>query len=211
MFSSPTDRKQSLIARVLWPFQTSLGHGEAGRHCSSRKSNTCSVSKTTSSRTTPARLLVASIFTSRTTRRSERAIRHTRHRLYSWWGWLITKFDRTIFGDDELKISLPFNRVIIERDFKRELVYYWFVQRGRSVANEYWSKWLLFTDAFFKNRTDGALVRLTTPISAAEPERAADLRLQSFIRELEPRLVNIFHLNPVRTQVRISHPAGDRS
>jgi hypothetical protein len=56
------------------------------------------------------------------------------------------------------------------------------------VANEYWSKWYLFTDALLKNRTDGALVRLTTPISSAETEREADLRLQSFIRELEPKL-----------------------
>ena len=127
-------------------------------------------------------------------------------------GWLITKFDRTVFGDDELKISLPFNRVIIERDFKRELVYYWFVQRGRSVANEYWSKWYLFTDALLKNRTDGALVRLTTPISAAEPERAADLRLQSFIRELEPRLSQYLPPKSMsELKSALSHPVGDRS
>jgi exosortase D (VPLPA-CTERM-specific) len=103
-------------------------------------------------------------------------------------GWLITKFDRANFDDDELKIALPFNRVVIERDSKKQLVYYWFVQRGRRVANEYWSKWYLFTDALLKNRTDGALVRLTTPIGGTEPERDADLRLQAFIRELEPRL-----------------------
>jgi exosortase D (VPLPA-CTERM-specific) len=103
-------------------------------------------------------------------------------------GWLITKFDRTNFMDDASSIDFPFNRAVIERDSKRQLVYYWFVQRGRPVANEYWSKWYLFTDALLKNRTDGALVRLTTPIGAAESERDADRRLQSFIRELEPRL-----------------------
>jgi exosortase D (VPLPA-CTERM-specific) len=103
-------------------------------------------------------------------------------------GWLITRFDRTNFSDEELSIALPFNRAVIERDSKKQLVYYWFVQRGRRVANEYWSKWYLFTDALLKNRTDGALVRLTTPIGGAESERDADLRLQSFIRELEPRL-----------------------
>ena len=103
-------------------------------------------------------------------------------------GWLITKFDRTNFRDDESNIFFPFNRAVIERDSKKQLVYYWFVQRGRRVANEYWSKWYLFTDALLKNRTDGALIRLTTPISGAESEREADLRMQSFIRELEPRL-----------------------
>jgi exosortase D (VPLPA-CTERM-specific) len=103
-------------------------------------------------------------------------------------GWLITKFDRTTFKDDETNIAFPFNRAVIEHDSKKQLVYYWFVQRGRRVANEYWSKWYLFTDALLKNRTDGALVRLITPIGRAESEREADLRLQSFIRELEPKL-----------------------
>ena len=56
----------------------------------------------------------------------------------------------------------------------RQLVYYWFVQRGRNVANEYWSKWLLFVDAIIKNRTDGALVRLVTHSIPNESENAAD-------------------------------------
>jgi hypothetical protein len=45
------------------------------------------------------------------------------------------------------KLSFPFNRVVIQKGSSRQLVYYWFVQRGRNVANEYWSKWYLFTDA----------------------------------------------------------------
>jgi hypothetical protein len=62
------------------------------------------------------------------------------------------------------------------------------VQRGRKIANEYWSKWYLLIDAIAKNRTDGALVRLVTPIYPGESENAADERLHSFIEELEPRL-----------------------
>jgi EpsI family protein len=85
-------------------------------------------------------------------------------------------------------MDLPFNRAIIARDNDRQLVYYWFVQRGRNVANEYWSKWHLLVDAVTKNRTDGALVRLVTPLRPDEPEDAADVRLRSFIEELEPRL-----------------------
>jgi EpsI family protein len=62
------------------------------------------------------------------------------------------------------------------------------VQRGRPVANEYWSKWYLFADAITKNRTDGALVRVTTPIARGEGEKEPDTRLQDFIAEFEPRL-----------------------
>lgn len=103
-------------------------------------------------------------------------------------GWQITKFERSSYHSNALGVTLPLNRVVIAQDNHRQLVYYWFVQRGRNVANEYWSKWYLFVDAIMKNRTDGALVRLVTPLSPNEPEQAADARLQSFIEELQPRL-----------------------
>ena len=103
-------------------------------------------------------------------------------------GWQITKFERASYYSKSLGVTFPLNRVIIARNNDKQLVYYWFVQRGRNVANEYWSKWLLFVDAIMKNRTDGALVRLVTPLYPNESENAADARLQSFIDEVEPRL-----------------------
>jgi exosortase D (VPLPA-CTERM-specific) len=103
-------------------------------------------------------------------------------------GWRIVQFERTNFKDDALKLAVPYNRVIIEKESSRQLVYYWFVQRGRKVANEYWSKWYLLFDSVTRNRTDGALVRLTTPLYPNETEQTADARLQSFIRDVEPSL-----------------------
>jgi EpsI family protein len=103
-------------------------------------------------------------------------------------GWQIAQFERTSYRNDTLNITLPFNRVVISRGSQKQLVYYWFVQRGRNIANEYWSKWYLLVDAIVKNRTDGALVRLVTPFYPGESEQAADQRLQSFIEQLEPRL-----------------------
>jgi EpsI family protein len=103
-------------------------------------------------------------------------------------GWQITKFERTSYHSKSLGLTLPLNRVIIAQGNNKALVYYWFVQRGRPVANEYWAKWLLFVDAIAKNRTDGALVRLVTPFYPGESEHAADERLQSFIEVLEPHL-----------------------
>jgi len=103
-------------------------------------------------------------------------------------GWQITQFERSGYRSKALGVTLPLNRVVIARDNNKQLVYYWFVQRGRTVANEYWSKWYLFVDAITKNRTDGALVRLVTPFYPNEPDGAADARLQSFIDELEPHL-----------------------
>ena len=80
------------------------------------------------------------------------------------------------------------NRAIIMRDSQRQLVYYWYAERGRDVASEYLSKVLLLRDAILMNRTDGALIRLTTAIHPGETEHDADRRLQEFIDAAVPTL-----------------------
>jgi exosortase D (VPLPA-CTERM-specific) len=98
-------------------------------------------------------------------------------------GWSITKFERTSYGAEH-----PLNRAIIERNGSKQLVYYWYEERGRKIANEYWSKWYLLSDAITKNRSDGALVRLITTVLPGELERDADNRLRSFMHDLLPSL-----------------------
>ena len=70
----------------------------------------------------------------------------------------------------------------------KQLVYYWYQQRGQLVANEFAMKWNLFKDALLLNRTDGALVRLTTQITAGDSEANAEKRLQDFFRSVQPLL-----------------------
>jgi exosortase D (VPLPA-CTERM-specific) len=101
-------------------------------------------------------------------------------------GWLITHFDRSSYNPGG--VELPFNRVIMEHGNNKELVYYWFDERGRQIANEYLAKWYLLTDAIIKNRTDGALIRLITQFRPNETEGDADARLQSFMRDVVPNL-----------------------
>jgi hypothetical protein len=48
---------------------------------------------------------------------------------------------------------------VIALGSERQLVYYWFQQRGRIITNEYLAKWFLFWDSLTRNRSDGALVR----------------------------------------------------
>jgi exosortase D (VPLPA-CTERM-specific) len=98
-------------------------------------------------------------------------------------GWSITKLERTSYGAEQ-----PLNRAIIERNGSKQLVYYWYEERGRRIASEYWSKWYLLSDAITKNRSDGALVRLITTILPSELERDADNRLRLFMHDLRPSL-----------------------
>jgi exosortase D (VPLPA-CTERM-specific) len=101
-------------------------------------------------------------------------------------GWLITDLRRLAY--DGAGIDFPINRAIVQRDSAKEVVYYWYDERGRKIASEYWSKWYLLSDAILKNRTDGALVRLIAVVAPGELESDADARLQAFMQVLVPRL-----------------------
>jgi EpsI family protein len=68
------------------------------------------------------------------------------------------------------------NKVLIQKDLDKQLVLYWYQDRGRIIASEYWAKIYLVTDAIKKRRTDGAFVRITAPIvSSAEDTFKAEL------------------------------------
>ena len=103
-------------------------------------------------------------------------------------GWQISDLKRTTYRSKDGQVSLPLNRVVIVRGSDKQIVYYWFEERGMKIANEWMSKVYLLRDAMFKNRTDGALVRLTTPIYPGEDESDGDKRLQDFTRIIVPKL-----------------------
>ncbi len=103
-------------------------------------------------------------------------------------GWSITDIERLQIKLDNVESGIKVNRAIIQNGFNRQLVYYWFKQRGRDIANEYWMKWYLLSDSLTMNRTDGSLVRLTTPILPNEKEADADARLQEFMSTVNPKL-----------------------
>jgi len=102
-------------------------------------------------------------------------------------GWVISQLDRTTINLDDGS-PMDVVRVVIDRNNQRQVVYYWFEQRGRRIANEYWMKWYLFVDAIKRNRTDGALVRVVSPLRPGEAQDAADRRIQDFIRLAVPKL-----------------------
>ena len=102
-------------------------------------------------------------------------------------GWQITSHE---VRERQLSngATLNYNRLIIENRGERQLIYYWYDQRGRKIANEFVMKiWLIF-DAIFKKRSDGAMVRLLTPVENAEGMAGAEQRLGAMIDRLEPVL-----------------------
>lgn len=102
-------------------------------------------------------------------------------------GWT---FESSKYVDlkDELGKSHRVGEYVIANGEHRQFVIYWYQAHGRSVANEYMAKIFMVTDAMRLNRTDGALVRVITPISSTEAESAAKARTETFAAQLVPAL-----------------------
>jgi EpsI family protein len=83
--------------------------------------------------------------------------------------------------------KLKVNEYVVVRELSKDLVFYWYQGRGRVIASEYWGKFWMIHDAIRRNRTDGALVRLITPI-AGDDATDAHARLEKFAQTLFPSL-----------------------
>lgn len=104
-------------------------------------------------------------------------------------GWQIVNFDQVTLSDINLGDKpIRINRVLIGKGASKQLVYYWFQQRGRVVTNEYLVKWFLFWDSLTRNRTDGALIRLLVPIPEGKSVESVEQGLKRFTSVLVPRL-----------------------
>jgi EpsI family protein len=104
-------------------------------------------------------------------------------------GWVFKSID-PITGLLPGRPDAVVNRVVIEKGLDRQLILYWYQDRGRIVASEYAAKGYLILDATTRNRTDGALVRISTPMLGSEQDAFA--HAAAFVKlafpALEPHL-----------------------
>ena len=103
-------------------------------------------------------------------------------------GWVIEDANEVALKDIGPSEGIVVNRALISADGQRLLVYYWFMQRGRNLTNELLVKWYILADSIMKQRTDGALVRVITPVGDLNDIPRADARLEQFIRKAYPAL-----------------------
>jgi EpsI family protein len=99
-------------------------------------------------------------------------------------GWRPVSSDRVTIDAGGTPIEV--NRYLIQKGVERQAVFYWYQGRGRVVANEYANKLWLMLDAARLRRTNGALVRLITPVLST-PDAAFD-ELSAFTGAVFPRL-----------------------
>jgi exosortase D (VPLPA-CTERM-specific) len=103
-------------------------------------------------------------------------------------GWVFKESGVVAIPLGKEKGELRVRRAVAENVGGRELVYYWFPQRGRILTDLYQLKFYVFWDALTRRRTDGAMVRIITPLYASEQTADAEVRLQGFAREIAPVL-----------------------
>jgi exosortase D (VPLPA-CTERM-specific) len=102
-------------------------------------------------------------------------------------GWELRKPDVISVKDGNGR-SLQINRALMVMGSDRRLAYYWFDQRGRNLTDLYQIKLYNVVDSITQNRTDGALIRLITPLAENEKPENADIRMKEFMGHFNPEL-----------------------
>jgi EpsI family protein len=101
-------------------------------------------------------------------------------------GWVPVEAGRLLIPTAGGEVEV--NQYLIQKGEERQVALYWYEGRGRTVASEYWSKAFLVWDAASRNRTDGALVRVLSPVARGEGTADAARRAQAFTERLLPLL-----------------------
>ena len=102
-------------------------------------------------------------------------------------GWSFKQAGLASIADGHGRM-MQVNRVLVEKSGRRQLMYFWFPQRGRNLTSLLQVKIYSFWDALTRQRTDGALVRIITPVYESERLDDAEKRLQGFTREIGPAM-----------------------
>lgn len=106
-------------------------------------------------------------------------------------GWNFTEVQNVTLeapGNPALKINAV--RSVLVGGQQRMLTYYWYQARGRFLTSEYWDRMYLVLDAMRYNRTDGALVRVLTPLPKEGGFEQIEADMQDFILQFAPPLVS---------------------
>lgn len=102
-------------------------------------------------------------------------------------GWQFVETDQVVVPVGGAQ-SIQINKVLIQKGLDKQLILYWYQDRGRVIASEYWAKGYMIWDAMTQNRTDGSLVRISVPVTTTT-EDAYQYSL-GFLRDVWPLLLD---------------------
>ena len=101
-------------------------------------------------------------------------------------GWEPLEVRQITIPLDQPPGHLKVNRYLLQKDRYQQVVVYWFQSRGLAVASELGAKLQLVKNAVMHNRTDGALIRIISPVSGSVGETFE--RQAAYVRAIYPLL-----------------------
>jgi EpsI family protein len=84
--------------------------------------------------------------------------------------------------------TLAVNHFVIQKDAQRQVVLYWYRAQGVDVASEVAAKVSLVQNAVARNRSDGALIRISSPVERSVAETSS--RLVAYVQAMYPTLAD---------------------
>jgi EpsI family protein len=103
-------------------------------------------------------------------------------------GWEPIEASRLIVPLPGVHAPIEVNRYLIQKDHDQQVVLYWYQSQGKAVAGELDAKIEMVRSAITRNRTDGALVRVSAPVSGGVAETTD--ALVRYVQALYPVLVD---------------------
>jgi EpsI family protein len=101
-------------------------------------------------------------------------------------GWEPVDASRIIITLPPPYTPIEVNRYLIQRDRDMQVVLYWYQAQGHAVAGELGAKISMVRSALLSRRTDGALVRASSPVTGSVAETTE--RLVLYVQALYPVL-----------------------
>jgi EpsI family protein len=81
---------------------------------------------------------------------------------------------------------LTVNRFVVQKGVQRQVVFYWYRAQGQDVAGEVAAKMSMVRSAITRNRTDGALLRVSALVEGTVSQTSE--QLAEYIRTIYPAL-----------------------
>jgi EpsI family protein len=90
-------------------------------------------------------------------------------------GWEPVEASRLSIAVPGAAAPITVNRYLVQKDRQMQVVIYWFLAQGDVVAGELEAKIAMVRNAVLRNRTDGAIIRLSSPVYDSASETTAEL------------------------------------
>lgn len=90
-------------------------------------------------------------------------------------GWEPVEASRLVIALPAPARPITVNRYLVQKERARQVVLYWYHSQSKDMAGEVEAKISMVRNAIVNNRTDGALIRISTPVQGTVTEATEEL------------------------------------